>query len=413
MLGRRAQFQAEQAQVAQLRQCRAVVGKQPGDPVGKAHGQHLIQTLAGQVALQLAQIAQPRTILQQGLGQRHDVAQGKVVALAGNRVRTVGSVADQHQMAAHLLLGLEQRQRVAVPHADLAEGPEAIAERLLQLGEEAALVQRQQARGVGIGAGPDQRATVVRQRQQGHRPVRREAFEGLPAVRLGRADIGDQRGLSIWGTAQLDAQLLAQVGTATVGQHQQLAVQRTAVVEGQPVAAGLRLHRLDPRRTAPVEAVGMQRLPQAVAEPGVFHHIAQGRHALFRGGQSRGAEAATLGDLDAGDRLGALGDRRPQAEALVDQPGAPGQRRAARVVAGLEAVAGGVGFDQADLPAPRQGAALLQGQGQAGADQAATDDGNAAAAGGMSADRHRLRPPGCARQPSAPRSRRPSWVRRR
>src|SRR5450830_1906741 len=70
------------------------------------------------------------------------------------------------------------------------------------------------------------------------------------------------------------------------------------------------------------------------------------------------------------DRLGAAGDGLPQAQTLINLPRAIGQRRRARVVARLVAVARREGFDQYDLPAPCLGPGL-QRQRQAGAHQAA------------------------------------------
>ncbi|MNZ24114.1 hypothetical protein D3C78_412500 [compost metagenome] len=261
-----------------------------------------------------------------------------------------------------------------------------------------------QALGIVAGAAPDQRATVLRQGQQRHGAVVGEAFEGLAAMGLQRADVGDQRGLPVGGAAHADAQLLAQAGAATVGQHGEVAVELGLVVQGQAVAALLGLHADHFGRAVPAHHVLVQGLPQALAEPGVLHHVAQGRHTLFQGGEPGGAEAPTVGDVDLQYGFGALGDALPEAEALVDLPAAEGQRGRTGVVAGLEAAAGGEGLDQDDLPAPRAGA-FLQGQGKAGAYQAAADDRDLAMV--------HVRRPGSARQPSAPRSRPPSWVRRR
>ncbi|MNF70909.1 hypothetical protein D3C84_528400 [compost metagenome] len=319
-------------------------------------------------------------------------------------MQAVGGVAQHHQVGAHLFLGLHQLQRVEVPRTHLLEGAETVAENLLQLVEETPLVEPGKALGVVVRAAPDQRATVFRQGQQGHGAVVGEAFEGLAAMGFQRADVGDERGLPVGGTVHADAQLLAQAGAAAIGQHGEVAVELGLVVEGQAIATFQRLHADHFGRAVPGHHFLVQGLPEALAEPGVLHHVAEGGNALLHGGEAGSAEAPAVGDVDLQYGLGAVGDVLPEAEAFVDLPAAEGQRGRAGVVAGLEAVAGGEGLDQDDLPAPRAGA-FLQGQGKAGAHQAAADDRDLAMV--------HVRRPGCARRPSAPRSRPPSWARRR
>ncbi|MNC29230.1 hypothetical protein D3C77_612490 [compost metagenome] len=116
------------------------------------------------VGLQRGQVTRLLRPGQQRLGQRLHVTQRQVEALAGNGVQAVRGVAQHHQMRPHLLLGLDQRQWVEVPRADLAQGAQAIAEHALQLAQETALVDVGQASRVHALAGPDQRAAVIRQR---------------------------------------------------------------------------------------------------------------------------------------------------------------------------------------------------------------------------------------------------------
>ena len=98
-----------------------------------------------------------------------------------------------------------------------------------------------------------------------------------------------------------------------------------------------------------------------MADPGVLHHVAERRYAFFDGLQTRGAETAAVGHVNLLDRFGTLGDGLPQAEALVDQPAAVGQRGGAGVIAGLVLAAGGEGFDQGNAPAALM-RSVLQGQ---------------------------------------------------
>ena len=64
-----------------------------------------------------------------------------------------------------------------------------------------------------------------------------------------------------------------------------------------------------------------------MSDPGVLYHIAQRLDRLVPRIQPGGTEAAAFGNVDAQNRLGTLGDPFPQAQTLIDQPGAVGQRR--------------------------------------------------------------------------------------
>ena len=245
-----------------------------------------------------------------------------------------------------------------MPCAHLLQGAEAITEHPLQLAEETALIQRRQPLRVHAQTGPDQRAAVVRQRQQRHRPLIGEALEGHAVVRFARGDVGDQRALVIRAFLDADPQLLAQTGAAAIGEHRKVAFQGGFIVEGQAIAVGQRLHARDFRRATPTDHVLVQALPQALAEPGVFHHITQRRNALFHRRQPRGGETSTVGNMNLLDRLGAAGDFLPHAQPLINLPGAEGQRRRTGIVARLVGVAGGKRFDQHDLPATGLGPGL-------------------------------------------------------
>ncbi len=367
------QVKPEQADIAPGRQQWLVAAEQAGDLVGEADGQGLVETLALVIGLQSGKVARKLWAEQQRVGQRLHITQRQVETLAGNRVQAVRGVAQHHQVWTDLLLGFDQRQRVEMPGTDLAQAAEPITEGTLQLAQETALVDLGQTLGIHPLARPDQRAAVFRQWQQGHRTLLGETLKGLAAVGLAGCDVGDQGALLIGRTAHVDSQLLTQAGAATVSQHRQVTFQAGVVVQQQAVATLDGLHRLHFGRAAPAHHLAVQPLPQALPEPGVLHHVSQGRHAFFHGVQASGAETATVGNLDLPDRLGARADGLPEAEVLVDLPSAERQCRRARIVAGLEAVAGGERLDQQDLPAARLGA-CLQGQSQACAHQPATND---------------------------------------
>ncbi|CRM82791.1 hypothetical protein [Pseudomonas sp. 24 E 13] len=186
-------------------------------------------------------------------------------------------------MRADLFFRFHQGQRIQMPRAYLLQGAQAIAEHALQFAEETALVKARQALGVHAHAGPDQRAAVVGQRQQGHRPFIGEALERFAIMGFARGDVGDQRALVIRARLDADAQLFAQARAAAVGQYREVAFEHGFIVEGQAVAIRQRLHARDFRRAAPADHLFIQALPQALAQPGVFHHVTEGRHTLFQG----------------------------------------------------------------------------------------------------------------------------------
>ncbi|MNH05391.1 hypothetical protein D3C79_647140 [compost metagenome] len=171
----------------------------------------------------------------------------------------------------------------------------------------------------------------------------------------------------------MNAQLLAQAGSTTIGQHRQVAFDHRIVIERQLIAVLQRLHSRHFCRAAPTYHFGVQAFPQALAEPGVLHHITQGWHALFQRVQTRRTKAATVGHLDLADRFGAAADLLPQAQTLINLSGAERQSRGAGVIARLVAVARRERLNQQNLPATRLGTGL-QGKRQARANQATAND---------------------------------------
>ncbi|RMS17403.1 hypothetical protein ALP75_203787 [Pseudomonas syringae pv. actinidiae] len=225
-----------------------------------------------------------------------------------------------------MLLGLDQRQRVDMPRADLTQGAEAITEHALQLFQKTAVVQLGKTLSVVARTRPDQRTAIVRQWQQGHRPVVGETFERLPAMRLARRDVGDQRALIVRPLPHTDTQLLAQAGTTAIGEHGQIAFQLGFITEGQAITIGQRLHLPDLGRHAPTDYVSVQPRPERLTKPGVFHDIAQRRNALFDCRQAGRAEAAAVRYLNLQNGLGTSGDLLPEAQTFVDAPCAERQR---------------------------------------------------------------------------------------
>ena len=183
-------------------------------------------------------------------------------------------------------------------------------------------------------------------------------------------------GASTWTPLPLvDAQLLAQSGASAVCQNGQLAVQAVAVIKLQLIAIGLSLHAGYPRRAIPFDQLAVECAPKAMAEPGVFDHMTQCRYLLFGGMQFGSSKAPLFGYMNLCDGLGPFGHLRPDAQALINLLAAMCQCRGTGVIAGLELVTGSKRLDQGDAPSALA-SAFLQGQREAGAHQATTDNRN-------------------------------------
>ena len=93
-----------------------IVRKQAVQPVGHGHQADIVGAPPAFVALQGRQPAMIQAeppVVDRDLGERRDVAQSQIEALAGNRMDGVGRVADQGEARSDIALGMEQPQRIA------------------------------------------------------------------------------------------------------------------------------------------------------------------------------------------------------------------------------------------------------------------------------------------------------------
>src|SRR5690554_4268834 len=138
----------------------------------------------------------------------------------------------------------------------------------------------------------------------------------------------------------------------------------------------------NPRRRHPLDGLAIQIAQQHLAEPGVFHYVAQGGHPLLLGMHAGRARMPPVGDVYLPDRLGAPGQLLPDAQALEQPAAAMGQGGGSVVVAGLPAPLNRrLGLDQANGPA-RLAGTVLQRQCQTGPDHAPADNIQAVAHAG-------------------------------
>ncbi len=94
----------------------------------------------------------------------------------------VGGIADDRHALAGVFARFQQEQRIGLSTTDAKKRPQAVAESLLQQGDEAGVVEIQDRRRLGVADRADHRAAVVAHGQQRHRPVRGEALVGDVAM---------------------------------------------------------------------------------------------------------------------------------------------------------------------------------------------------------------------------------------
>ena len=121
----------------------------------------------------------------------------------------------------HIAAGKVQLERPGLPRAVERDGAQLAAEALLDLGEEARVIERQNACGLARLLGPRDARAVAGQRQDGERPGRQEVLHRAAAVRAVVAHGGDDAGLRVAPADDLDAGGIAQRRLAPVGGNDQ------------------------------------------------------------------------------------------------------------------------------------------------------------------------------------------------
>src|SRR5690606_20249296 len=112
-----------------------------------------------------------------------DIAQADVEALSGDRVEAVAGIADEGEALRGYLRGVVEAERVRRARPVDRDGPIEAVHALLDFGDESAVGERENAGGVALVHGPDQRAAVaavglVEHRQQREGAGRVEDFPG-------------------------------------------------------------------------------------------------------------------------------------------------------------------------------------------------------------------------------------------
>ncbi len=197
---------------------------------------------------------------------------------------------------------------------------------------------------------PDHGRSSARERQQRDRPALREALECAACGRRLGGAVEDHRALLVVVLERVEAERRADRGARAVGGNDELRAQ-LALFAGLLDRSGdvpliafhaqdfRRRERREPRRAA-------QPLPEHTSQRLVLDRVAERRHALLGGGNPRGAEPATLGDVNRANGLGIALELRPEAQAREDLLRAVRERRDARIEAGLLEQAHLLRFDE-------------------------------------------------------------------
>ena len=120
-------------------------------------------------------------------------------------MHAVRGIAEQREARADIAAGKVQLQRPRLARAIERDGAELAAEALLDLGQEAGIVERQDARRLARLLGPGDAGAVAGQRQDGERPGRQKVLHGAAAVRAVVADGRDDARLRVAPADDLDA----------------------------------------------------------------------------------------------------------------------------------------------------------------------------------------------------------------
>ena len=103
------------------------------------------------------------------LGEHGRIPQPQVEPLPGDRMQCLRGIADQHSAGGDGGGGARQLQRIGRADARAHEPPGAPPEPLLQLPQVSVVIKRQNLRGPGRRAGPDDSITPIVQRQHRQR----------------------------------------------------------------------------------------------------------------------------------------------------------------------------------------------------------------------------------------------------
>ena len=286
----------------------------------------------------------------------------------------LGGIAQQHRARRDQRLGQHRGDRVGAALAGTEETPDPPAEHALDPCQPAGLVQRGHGRGLGGGDTVDHAPGTVAPRQQRGRAVPGEAFERGAIGGLLGAHARHEQGLAIVVATTGDPQRLAQGAAGAIGGSDQARAQlQFAFGRGQAQATGraggIVLQRHEARRavTGQARQPGQARL-QGVAEVAGDHDLAEGLAAVVGRLQVHAAEVTGAADMDAPDRPARHLQLGHHAQGLERIDRGRGQAQVALVEHRRQLTARG-GLDQGHIQ--RQ---AVQGDGQAGTDQAATDN---------------------------------------
>ena len=359
-----------------------IVGEQAVQPVGHRHQCDIVGPPPAFVARQRREraiVEAEPPVVDHDLGQRRDIAQSEIEALAGDRMDGVGGVADQGEAAVDIAVGMEQPNRIAPAPAQDPHGAVPIAETTLHFRAERRIGQPQHGRRMFCPLRPDNGRAMgavrrIGHRQDGERARGQEPLMGNAVMRRFVPHGADDAVLGIAPLGGGDPGLGAQEGICPVRSDDQRRGQNRPVLQcqfGDRIARGQTLR--PGRRQDANFGRSLQQRRQPLADGAVLHDPAE-RSAVQRLTEIpvvvvQEQRRRAIGNADVQDRLGRVLDLPPQADLSQQPVGRIGDRRGPSVI-------GHCGHRRQRRPVDQRNRkpALRQGQRQGAADHAAADD---------------------------------------
>ena len=314
-------------------------------------------------------------------GQGQGIAQAQVEALRSDRMQALRRIADQYRARGGRGMRACPYRRIAAAWTGFEEAAGAPAEGALQARKPGCVVERSDRVGFLARHAMDHAVMMVATRQQGGRAV---IAETLPRAAVGRArgaHAGDEQRLAIVVRVGADAEAGAYRAVGAVGPHQQargdVQGRATAVVDADGAGvAGLALQPRISRGAIPGQ-VGERGQPgfQCLAEIACHHHLAERFAPVIGSIQPDPAEVAVAAGMDPPDGRGGHLQVLHHAQRTQRIDRGFGKTQVALVEHGRQRT-GRRGLDHRHVDADP-----VQRDGEAGADQAAPDDGHVVMAG--------------------------------
>ncbi len=301
-------------------------------------------------------------------------------------MHAVGRIADKGEARRHVSARQMHFERPGLARTGDLQRSEAAGDARFDLGEEASVVERQNAgRFVGL-LGPGEAGAVARQRQDREGACGQEVLDSASIVRVVVGDGGDDGGLAVAPADGLDPGAIARSGAASLGADQERRRELASIAQGDGhmisgIGEAVDLGGCDDGKAG----IAGYALVEHACEGGGGHNVARGGGIIFdevvvfeQHRADTGSEARVR-DLDPGHGRGVLGDRLPDVERLQHAPRAGREGEGTGVGSGGRLQGCPIDESQADVAAERRQHGA--GEREAGEARSRDDDVEALGAG--------------------------------